>query len=83
MKLVIKDDAYLDELIKGEAIIVQNGNLLQLIICCPQCGQSSASAGNHIYNKETQTYHPSVIHNKELGGCGAHYFIRAGEYIFC
>lgn len=83
MKLVIKDDEYPDELVKGEAIIVKNGDTFQLIICCPQCGQSSASAGNHVYDIASQTYHPSVIHNKDLGGCGAHYFIRNGEFIFC
>lgn len=83
MKLVIRDDAYPNELEKGEAIIVQNGDIFQLIICCPVCGKSGSSAGSHIYNIETQTYHPSVVHNKDLGGCGAHYWIRNGVIIFC
>lgn len=83
MKLVIYQDKYPDELIKGEAIIVANGEFLQLIICCPQCGKSSASAGNHIYDPLSRTYHPSVVHNADLGGCGAHYWIRNGEFIFC
>lgn len=84
MKLVLLDDAYPDELQKGEAIVViGNNKALQLIICCPVCGQSSSSAGNHVFNRETMSYTPSVVHNKDLGGCGAHYWITNGEIIFC
>jgi len=57
--------------------------ILQLIICCPQCGKTSASAGNHIYNRKTQTYHPSIVHNVELGGCGWHGWLRNGVFISC
>jgi hypothetical protein len=55
----------------------------QLIICCPQCGKNSGSKGNHRYNKEIQTYHPSIIHNKKLGGCGWHGWLKNGEFIKC
>lgn len=83
MKLRVYQDKYPDELKPGEAIIVSNGELLQLIICCPQCGETSSSAGSHVFDPKTETYHPSVVHNADLGGCGAHYWIRNGEFIFC
>jgi len=84
MKLTVFQDKYPDELQKGEAIIVTGKNgVLQLIICCPQCGQTSSSAGNHVFDRETQSYSPSVVHNADLGGCGAHYWIRNGEFIMC
>ena len=66
---------------RGDAIIVVGrNNLKQLIICCPQCGKTSGSAGNHIYNEETKTYSPSIIHSKDLGGCGWHGWLINGEF---
>ena len=67
LQAVIKQDAYPEELVRGECIIYvrndKDGNLISygLIICCPKCGKSST--GTHIYDKETQTLHPSIVCN--------------------
>lgn len=67
MLAVIKQDAYPEELVKGECIIYirndKDGNLISygLIICCPKCGKTST--GPHTYNKETMTLHPSIVCN--------------------
>ena len=55
----------------------------QLIICCPRCGKKSASAGNHKYDKETKSYHPSIVHDTELGGCGWHGWLKDGIFKEC
>lgn len=69
---------------KGDAItVIGRGERLQLIICCPNCGETSGSAGNHVYNRETKTYHPSIIHDKDLGGCGWHGWLRNGVFSTC
>lgn len=66
---------------KGDAIIVIGHNgLKQLIICCPQCGEKSASTGNHIYDEKTKTYSPSIVHNIDLGGCGWHGWLKNGIF---
>ncbi len=57
--------------------------IIQLIICCPKCGVTSGSAANHIYNPETKTYHPSIIHDKKLGGCGWHGWLINGIFKEC
>lgn len=82
MKLNLVND--IDLLLnKGDAMIDIKDGKKQLVICCPQCGQISASAGNHIYNEETQSYTPSIVHNKELGGCGWHGWLTNGEFKSC
>lgn len=71
---------------KGDAIMVwgrhsETGNKIkQLIICCPRCGNLSASAGNHIYDEETKSYSPSIVHNPDLGGCGYHGWLKNGTF---
>lgn len=66
---------------KGDALIViGHNNLKQLIICCPKCGKVSGSSGNHVYNEETKTYTPSIVHNKDLGGCGWHGWLKNGIF---
>lgn len=68
--------------IPGDALIVIGRNKeLQLNIICPGCGKKSASAANHIYTPETKTYSPSIVHNKELGGCGWHGWLKNGKFI--
>lgn len=67
----------------GDAHIVQGGKGLQLIICCPGCGKVSASAGTHLYDPATQSYSPSIVHNKDLGGCGWHGWLKNGEFVEC
>jgi len=52
----------------------------QLIICCPQCGEVSGSSGKHKYDMATQTYHPSIVHNVDLGGCGYHGWLKDGIF---
>ena len=72
---------------KGDAHVVigvhskTKERIVQLIIVCPGCGKQSASAGNHIYNRETQTYHPSIVHDVKLGGCGWHGWLKNGVFI--
>ena len=67
IKAVIKQDAYPDELVRGECIVYirndKNGKLIShgLIICCPKCGKTST--GPHTYNPETFTLHPSIVCN--------------------
>lgn len=85
MKLNLVDD--IDEVKKkGDARMVigthskTGAEILQLIICCPGCGRNSASRGNHIYDPETQSYHPSIVHDATLGGCGWHGWLKNGEF---
>jgi hypothetical protein len=67
LQAVIKQDAYPDELVRGECIIYirndKDNNLIShgLIICCPKCGKTST--GPHTYNPETKTLHPSIVCN--------------------
>ena len=81
LKLNLVDD--IDLVVNaGDAIIViGRENRKQLITCCPQCGETSSSTGKHVYNEETQTYHPLIVHDKKLGGCGWHGWLRNGEFI--
>jgi hypothetical protein len=67
MIAVIKQDAYPEELSRGECIVYvrndKNGKLLSygLIICCPKCGKTST--GPHTYTPATKTLHPSIVCN--------------------
>lgn len=63
--------------------ITGNNGLPQLAIVCPGCGKVSASAGKHIYDAQTVSYHPSIVHNKSKGGCGWHGWLRNGEFTNC
>ncbi len=55
----------------------------QLAICCPSCGELSSSAGNHIFNEETNSYTPSIVHDTDLGGCGWHGWLTNGVFTTC
>lgn len=69
---------------RGDALVVIGRNKQkQLIIVCPKCGKKSGSSGNHVYNEETKTYHPSIVHNMKLGGCGWHGWLRNGIFTEC
>ena len=50
-------------------------SIVQLIVCCPGCGKVSGSHGNHIYDKETQSYKPSIEHV-----CGWHGWLKNGWF---
>jgi hypothetical protein len=89
MLAVIKQDAYPDELVRGECILYtrhenkDNHNITSygLIICCPRCGKSSS--GPHKYNPETLTLHPSIVCNsiKDDGNkCDYHGWLRNGIF---
>lgn len=67
---------------KGDAVVYMNNELgwLQLIIVCPSCGKPSASAGKHKYDPETKSYHPSIVHDVNLGGCGWHGWLKNGIF---
>lgn len=77
---LVEDDELLTE--PGRAVMfTYPDQSLGLILCCPQCGKaSSSSTGGHKYNPETQTVTPSIIHDKKLGGCGWHGFLRNGKF---
>ena len=90
MNANILQDAYPDELLRGECIIYtrhQDKNDRKkitsygLIICCPRCGKSST--GEHIYNPKTKTLHPSIvcnsINNKGVK-CDYHGWLRNGVF---
>lgn len=79
LNLVDNSDLLLN---KGDARCVFNSKLgwTQLIMCCPGCGVISSSAGNHKYDKKTQSYTPSIVHDIKLGGCGWHGWLTNGEF---
>lgn len=83
MIAVIKQELMPYELKKGECIVVDyndNGRL-GLIMCCPRCGETSASKDQkHTFNRETFSYTPSIIHDVELGGCGYHGYLTNGIF---
>ena len=84
IKLNLVDDY--DLLInKGDAIAYTNKELgwVQLIIVCPGCGEKSASAGKHKFDRDTLSYTPSIIHDKSLDGCGWHGWLTNGEFKEC
>lgn len=69
---------------KGDAIIIKgHENKTQLIMVCPNCGKTSSSRGGHVYNRETKSYHPSIIHDIKYGGCGWHGWLINGEFEDC
>jgi len=74
---------------RGDACVVLGNHsktgekILQLIICCIRCGEVSGSAKNHIYNKDTKSYHPSIVHDTNLGGCGWHGWLKNGVFTEC
>lgn len=83
MKLNLVSD--IDDVVNpGDALRVKgHEGRLQLIICCPKCGKVSGSAGSHTFDPNTNSYYPSIIHNKDLGGCGWHGWLTNGEFITC
>jgi hypothetical protein len=83
IKLNLVDD---NELLlnKGDAMTyIGRDNKLQLAIVCPGCGKISASAGGHVFNPDTQTYSPSIVHDVNLGGCGWHGWLKDGIFTEC
>lgn len=69
---------------KGDAIVVKgNEGKTQLIIVCPGCGAISSSRGSHVYNRETKSYHPSIVHDRNYGGCGWHGWLTNGIFTQC
>jgi len=84
MNLNLVDDH--DKLInKGDAMVYFNSELGydQLMIVCVGCGKKSGSAGKHIFDKQTLSYHPSIVHNEALGGCGWHGWLKNGKFTSC
>ncbi len=80
LNLVTSEDLLLNP---GDAMPITNGNLLQLIMICPGCGKISSSAGSHIYDLETKSYSPSIVHDVNLGGCGWHGWLKNGVFQTC
>lgn len=68
---------------KGDALIVTgHDKLTQLLIVCPGCGKVSGSAkgAKHVYDRETKSYTPSIVHDSNLGGCGWHGWLTNGIF---
>jgi hypothetical protein len=75
-----------DELIKpGDASEYDDHGVIKLCWCCPKCGMATTTANGHthIWNRETKSLKPSIIHAKELGGCGWHGFLTNGMFKGC
>jgi hypothetical protein len=69
---------------KGDGLIFQfsrDDDKCGLIIVCPKCGK--VTSGRHIYNPETKSLTPSIVHNKDLGGCGWHGWLTNGIFTEC
>ena len=66
----------------GDAIIIDYKTHIGLVWCCPKCGQitSTARGSKHVFNIETNSLTPSIVHNIKLGGCGYHGFLTNGEF---
>jgi len=71
-------------------LLIDKGDILQvvglngqseLIIVCPACGQKTS--GRHLYNPETVSLTPSIVHDKKLGGCGYHGYLTNGIFTEC
>lgn len=70
----IIQEKYPDELLKGEAIVVDNGGIKSLILCCPNCGYSST--GPHIYDEKSITFSPSIL----CSNCRWHGHLKNGKF---
>ena len=66
----------------GDAIVVNNGDHISLVWCCPRCGKATSTARGckHVYNEETRSLNPSIVHSKKLGGCGYHGLLTNGIF---
>lgn len=70
----IAQEKIADDLLPGEGIVTDIGDgKIGLILCCPNCGK--AAGGSHVYNKETQTLSPSIVHT-----CGWHGHLTNGKF---
>ena len=49
---------------------------------CPNCGKETATARGHkhIFNRKTNSLHPSIVHDITLGGCGWHGWLKNGIF---
>jgi len=83
MKLNLVDS---DELLlnKGDALVISGKKgVAQLIIVCPGCGKVSSTRGNHVYDENSKSYTPSIVHDMKYGGCGWHGWLIKGEFTEC
>jgi hypothetical protein len=73
-----------DDLINpGDILEIANsdGIIQHMIMVCPGCGK--VSGGNHIFDPLTISVTPSIVHNKDLGGCGWHGHLTNGIFTPC
>lgn len=64
---------------------------IHIVWICPNCKQRVTSVDRpenengkaHIYYPETISMTPSIVCNKEHGGCGWHGFLTNGEFKEC
>jgi hypothetical protein len=83
LNLLIGDNEWPEK--PGDAIMVTYPTHLGLVWCCPKCGQNTATANGHkhVFNPKTNSLTPSIVHNKDLGGCGYHGFLINGIFKEC
>lgn len=80
LNLIKEDSKYPEK--AGDAIVVKYPDHLGLVWCCPKCGQATATANGHkhVFDPKTNSLSPSIVHAKELGGCGYHGFLINGIF---
>ena len=67
---------------KGDARVIEYPDHIGLIWICPNCGKETATARGHkhIFNRKTNSLHPSIVHDITLGGCGWHGWLKNGIF---
>ena len=61
-----------DKIIRDSDPILSYG----IIYCCPECGKTSAGTDNHMFDMNTNSCKPSLVHE-----CGFHKTLTNGEYV--
>ena len=69
----------------GDAVEYNDHGVIKLCWCCPKCGLATVTANghNHIWYPITKSLTPSIVHAKELGGCGYHGWLKNGVFTNC
>lgn len=80
VKLNLVNEGYSQK--KGDASIVQYADHIGLVWCCLKCGEATSTANGHrhVFNKETNSLSLSIVHAKELRGCGYHGWLTNGIF---
>jgi hypothetical protein len=77
------DDKYHNDPGIGAYYVAKDDKIAGLNFACPGCGQVTCvdfNTWNWDGNEAAPTLTPSILHNKEKGGCGWHGFLTAGQF---